>query len=152
VLTPSTPLAYPQVVSRSFALFRVVNFSVLAGKTTFCSGFDSRQLHHKGRRNAAALLTRSLESVYDAGIRRRSTPFCMTVIGFHCSHEQIDPAPTPPGTLTGRPRPHPSGLLSAPLGQDCGIGRLESGRVELMLGAFGYRWLCPRRLDDDPII
>jgi hypothetical protein len=40
VLTPSTPLAYPQVVSCSFALFRVVNFSVLAGKATFCSGFD----------------------------------------------------------------------------------------------------------------
>jgi hypothetical protein len=53
VLTPSTPLAYPQVVSRSFALFRVVKFSVLARKATFCSGFDSRQLHQKGRRNAA---------------------------------------------------------------------------------------------------
>ena len=47
MLTPSTPLAYPQVVSRSFALFRVVNFSVLAGRATFCSGFDSRQLHWK---------------------------------------------------------------------------------------------------------
>jgi hypothetical protein len=32
VLMPSTPLAYPQVVSRTFASFRVVNFRVSAGQ------------------------------------------------------------------------------------------------------------------------
>jgi hypothetical protein len=43
VLTPSTRFAYPHVVSRTFALFRVVNFSVSAGQRDFCSGFDFRQ-------------------------------------------------------------------------------------------------------------
>jgi len=45
LLTLSTPFAYPQVVSRTFALFRVVNLSVSAGHSDFCTGFDSRQLH-----------------------------------------------------------------------------------------------------------
>ena len=47
LLTPSTPFAYSQVVSRCFALFRVVRFSVSAGHGDFCSLFDSRQLHRK---------------------------------------------------------------------------------------------------------
>jgi len=47
LLTPSTPFAYPQVVSRRFAYFRVVRFDVSAGQRHFCSGFDSRQLHHE---------------------------------------------------------------------------------------------------------
>src|SRR5277367_3968455 len=42
---PSTPAAYPQVVSRTFASFRVPKFGVLAGHGHFCAGFDSRQLH-----------------------------------------------------------------------------------------------------------
>jgi hypothetical protein len=59
VLTPSTTLAYPQVVSRTFALFRVPKFGVSAGQLGFCSGFDSRQLHQKGRSDAALLVARS---------------------------------------------------------------------------------------------
>ena len=47
VLMPSTPLAYPRVVSRCFASFRVVTFRVSAGHRHICSGFDSRQLHKK---------------------------------------------------------------------------------------------------------
>jgi hypothetical protein len=42
---PSTPIAYPQVVSRRFAYFRVVGFDISAGQQDFCDGFDSRQLH-----------------------------------------------------------------------------------------------------------
>jgi hypothetical protein len=45
VLMSSTPLAYPQVVSRIFASFRVANIGIPAGERDFCSGFDSRQLH-----------------------------------------------------------------------------------------------------------
>jgi hypothetical protein len=45
LLTPSTPLAYSQVFSRAFALFRVPKSSVSAGHLQFRSGFDSRQLH-----------------------------------------------------------------------------------------------------------
>ena len=47
VLMPSTPLAYPQVISRCFASFRVVKFSIFAGHADFCAEFDSRQLHQK---------------------------------------------------------------------------------------------------------
>jgi hypothetical protein len=35
VLTPSTPFAYPQVGSRTFALFRGVKFRVYAGQEGF---------------------------------------------------------------------------------------------------------------------
>ena len=45
VLTASTPFAYPQVVSRCFACFRVVKSSVSAGHAILCAWFDSRQLH-----------------------------------------------------------------------------------------------------------
>ena len=48
VLTPSTPVAYPLVVSRTFASFRIARFSVPAGQGDFGSGFDSRQLHRNG--------------------------------------------------------------------------------------------------------
>ena len=47
VLMPSTPFAYPQVISRRFAYFRVVRFGVSAGQVDFCAEFDSRQLHRK---------------------------------------------------------------------------------------------------------
>jgi hypothetical protein len=45
VLMPSTPLAYPQVISRRFALFRVVKFSISAVHAVLSAWFDSRQLH-----------------------------------------------------------------------------------------------------------
>jgi len=48
VLTASTPFAYPQVVSRCFACFRVVKSSVFAAHAILCAWFDSRQLHEKG--------------------------------------------------------------------------------------------------------
>jgi hypothetical protein len=48
MLTPSTPFASPQVVSRTFACFRVVKFCISAGHANFWSGFDSRQLHREG--------------------------------------------------------------------------------------------------------
>jgi hypothetical protein len=41
----STPSAYPQVVSRTFASFRVVNSAVIPAQGDFCAWFDSRQLH-----------------------------------------------------------------------------------------------------------
>ena len=44
MLMPSTPSAYPQVISRRLALFRVVKSSVSAGHRDFRDGFDSRQL------------------------------------------------------------------------------------------------------------
>jgi hypothetical protein len=47
MLMASTPFAYPQVVSRTFASFRVDKFSVSAGHKDFSSGFDSRQLHQR---------------------------------------------------------------------------------------------------------
>jgi len=45
LLMPSTPFAYPQVISRRFAYFRVVKMRISAGQRHLCSGFDSRQLH-----------------------------------------------------------------------------------------------------------
>jgi hypothetical protein len=45
VLMPSTPLAYPQVDSRTFGSFRVLIFSIPAGQAVLCAWFDSRQLH-----------------------------------------------------------------------------------------------------------
>lgn len=47
VLTPSTPFAYSQVLSRTLASFRVLKLSVCADHQHFRSGFDSRQLHRK---------------------------------------------------------------------------------------------------------
>jgi hypothetical protein len=47
MLMPSTPPAYLQVISRTFASFRVVKFSVSAVHSHFCNGFDSRHLHNK---------------------------------------------------------------------------------------------------------
>jgi hypothetical protein len=45
VLMPSTPAAYPQVISRAFASFRVPKFRVSPAQGNFWDGFDSRQLH-----------------------------------------------------------------------------------------------------------
>src|SRR5271156_3743262 len=45
VLMPSTPSAYPHVISRHLASFRVVKFCVSAALDHFLGGFDSRQLH-----------------------------------------------------------------------------------------------------------
>ncbi len=42
---PSTPSAYPQVVPRSFACFRVLGFHVSTAQAALWAGFDSRQLH-----------------------------------------------------------------------------------------------------------
>jgi hypothetical protein len=42
---PSTPFAYPQVVSRTFASFRVLEFDFSAAQRDFRAWFDSRQLH-----------------------------------------------------------------------------------------------------------
>ena len=55
VLMPSTPFAYSQVVSRTFASFRVVDGSISSGHRNFWSGFDSRQLHHKRPRSEIIL-------------------------------------------------------------------------------------------------
>ena len=49
VLTPSTPFAYPLVVSGHFASFRAVKSSVSAGHAALCAWFDSRQLHCLGK-------------------------------------------------------------------------------------------------------
>jgi hypothetical protein len=45
VLMPSTPLAYPQVDSRTFGSFRVLIFSIPAAQAVLCAWFDSRQLY-----------------------------------------------------------------------------------------------------------
>jgi hypothetical protein len=45
LLTPSILFAYPQVISRCFASFRVAKFSIFAGQRDFRSLFDSRQIH-----------------------------------------------------------------------------------------------------------
>jgi hypothetical protein len=42
---PSTPFAYPQVISRTFASFDVPKFRISADQRDFCGRFDSRQLH-----------------------------------------------------------------------------------------------------------
>jgi hypothetical protein len=42
---PSTPSAYPQVISRHLASFRVVKPHLSAAQADFWAGFDSRQLH-----------------------------------------------------------------------------------------------------------
>ena len=46
-LMASTPSAYPQVVLRTFASFRVVKPSVSAAQPVLCAWFDSRQLHRE---------------------------------------------------------------------------------------------------------
>ena len=52
---PSTPSAYPQVISRTFALFREARTSVSAAQIDFLDGFDSRQLHWKRAALSSAL-------------------------------------------------------------------------------------------------
>jgi hypothetical protein len=47
LLMPSTPFAYPQVISRRFAYCRVVKMRISADQRHFRDGFDSRQLHRK---------------------------------------------------------------------------------------------------------
>jgi hypothetical protein len=44
---PSTPLAYPQVISRTFVSFHAPKSGVSAGQRDFWGGFDSRQLHRE---------------------------------------------------------------------------------------------------------
>jgi len=45
LLMPSTLSAYPQVIWRRLASFRVVKFNVSAAHSRLWSEFDSRQLH-----------------------------------------------------------------------------------------------------------
>jgi hypothetical protein len=52
VLTPSTPFG---VSAGRLASFGIAKFGVSAGQQAFCNGFDSRQLHQEGHRNAALL-------------------------------------------------------------------------------------------------
>jgi hypothetical protein len=42
LLMPSTPFAYPQVISRNVPSFRVVKVNVYAGQAYFRAEFDSR--------------------------------------------------------------------------------------------------------------
>src|SRR5277367_3767942 len=55
VLMPSTPSAYPHVISRHLASFRVVKFYVSAAHDHFWGGFDSRQLHKRRSRSGNIL-------------------------------------------------------------------------------------------------
>jgi hypothetical protein len=48
---PSTPSAYPHVISRHLASFRVFKFYVSAAHDHFWGGFDSRQLHWSNSRS-----------------------------------------------------------------------------------------------------
>jgi hypothetical protein len=48
-LTPSTPFAYPQVASRTFASFRVVNSRVSAGNAAGSIPGSSTRKHRSGR-------------------------------------------------------------------------------------------------------
>jgi hypothetical protein len=54
---PSTPFAYPQVISRHLASFRVVKPHLSAAQADFWAGFDSRQPYlvlAEGEANASA--------------------------------------------------------------------------------------------------
>jgi hypothetical protein len=53
---PSTPGAYPQVISRCFTSFQVPKPSICPVQSHICGGFDSRQLRDKdvARRSASA--------------------------------------------------------------------------------------------------
>jgi hypothetical protein len=62
-LMSSTPLAYPQVVSRRLTSFRVANFSVSAAHGDFRGGFDSRQLHRLNRENSTNIGRRGRQSI-----------------------------------------------------------------------------------------
>jgi hypothetical protein len=78
MLMPSTPSAYPQVISRHLASFRVVQFYVSAAHDHFWGGFDSRQLHWK-----RAALSRALSFLAwqtSTGCQRRRLR-CQTTLG-----------------------------------------------------------------------
>jgi hypothetical protein len=45
LLMSSTPVAFPQVISRRFTYFRVCKFNISPAQSDFRDGFDSRQLH-----------------------------------------------------------------------------------------------------------
>jgi hypothetical protein len=47
MLMPSTPFAYPQVISRNFPSFCVINSAVIPAQVDFCAWFDSRELHQR---------------------------------------------------------------------------------------------------------
>jgi hypothetical protein len=44
---PSTPSAYPQVISGRLTSFRVLEIEVFPARGNFCAWFDSRQLHKR---------------------------------------------------------------------------------------------------------
>lgn len=54
-LMPSIPFAFLQVVSSTFASFRVVQSNVSAAQADFCSGFNSRQLQLRLRDDGRSL-------------------------------------------------------------------------------------------------
>ncbi len=106
----------------------------------------------------------------------------MTVIGFHCSHEQIDPAqllktfsmpkmraspPACPPTISARGAPGRANrgsrgsFLGAALATTALPDLLDGlsehapdtgGGIELSVPGYGYRWLWVRRPQDEPVI
>jgi hypothetical protein len=78
VLTPSTPFAYSQVFSRTFACFRVLKSSANAADLRFPIGFDSRHLTERpggrlpslvwpSRQGVVAVLSIARRQTYPAG-------------------------------------------------------------------------------------
>jgi hypothetical protein len=55
VLMPSTPSAYPQVISGRLTSFRVLEIEVFPARGNFCAWFDSRQLHQRKLGKAKSL-------------------------------------------------------------------------------------------------
>ena len=72
MLMPSTPLAYPQVISRTFASFRVVKYGVSAGQRHSRAGFDSRQLHREGQGQGQEFCPRPVHFTATDAVRRFS--------------------------------------------------------------------------------
>jgi hypothetical protein len=147
---PSTPFPSPQVVSRTFALFRVVRFHVSAAHDLFWGGFDSRQLYQHGGLPllCANWLPSTVTSRNTSRHIRSTRRTCITTRGYgKCRSEPISAVllrgSNPLSSTSSTPwRPYSnSGLVRRGAGyRDQRLGFVPDGRmVRLMAVSTAYR-------------
>lgn len=132
MLMSSTPLAYPQVVSRRSTSFRVANFSVSAAHGDFRRGFDPRQLRQRKLVKAKSLGQLSFSSTSHQHRSSELTPNIRDTSSRRLRHRRCGPAahrmPVPlPGTSVFR---RSSGSVSVTCAKGCGPGRSMKSSIE----------------------
>jgi hypothetical protein len=69
VLMPSTSSAYPHVISRTFASFQGLKYSVWPAQIHIRAWFDSRQLHNLTNMNSEALALKPSDANWARSVR-----------------------------------------------------------------------------------